>query len=87
MMNKTQVDHSLQGIVLCVLGYAFLALQDASVKWLVADYSVVTILFWRALVVVFACLLVVRGLLSIAAWLLYFDPFIQPRLMSSPSAE
>lgn len=91
MMNKTQVDRSLQGIGLCTLGYAFLSLQDAGIKWLVADYSVFTILFWRALVVVFAVLLagrlplvrrawrspsrrllVVRGLLSIAAWLLYY---------------
>ena len=30
-----------------------MALQDASIKWLVADYSVVSILFWRSLVVVF----------------------------------
>jgi drug/metabolite transporter (DMT)-like permease len=85
------VDRSLQGIGLCTLGYAFLALQDAVIKWLVADYSVVTILFWRGLVVVVACLLagrlrlvqrawrspsrrllVVRGLLSIVAWLLYY---------------
>jgi len=66
-------------------------LQDAAIKWLVADYSVVSILFWRALVVVLACLLVgrlrlvqrawhspsrrllvVRGLLSIVAWVLYY---------------
>jgi drug/metabolite transporter (DMT)-like permease len=85
------VDRSLQGIGLCTLGYAFLALQDAVIKWLVADYSVFTILFWRGLVVVLACLLagrlrlvqrawrspsrrllVVRGLLSIVAWLLYY---------------
>ncbi|WP_448090219.1 DMT family transporter [Pseudomonas azerbaijanoccidentalis] len=90
-MNKPLVDRSLQGIGLCTLGYAFLSLQDAGIKWLVADYSVVTILFWRALVVAVACLLigrlslvrrawrsssrrllVVRGLLSIAAWLLYY---------------
>jgi drug/metabolite transporter (DMT)-like permease len=90
-MNKPLVDRSLQGIGLCTLGYAFLSLQDAGIKWLVADYSVVSILFWRALVVAFACLLigrlslvrrawrsssrrllVVRGLLSIAAWLLYY---------------
>ncbi|WP_370628260.1 DMT family transporter [Pseudomonas umsongensis] len=92
MMKSTPlVDRSLQGIGLCTLGYAFLSLQDAGIKWLVADYSVFTILFWRALVVVLACLLigrlqlvrrawrsssrrllVVRGLLSIAAWLLYY---------------
>ena len=90
-MSSSRVDRSLQGIGLCTLGYAFLALQDAGIKWLVADYSVVSILFWRSLVVVVACLLVgrlqlvqrawrspsrrllvVRGLLSIVAWLLYY---------------
>jgi len=90
-MSGSRVDRSLQGIGLCTLGYAFLALQDAAIKWLVADYSVVSILFWRSLVVVVACLLVgrlqlvqrawrspsrrllvVRGLLSIVAWLLYY---------------
>ncbi|KAB0491112.1 DMT family transporter [Pseudomonas vancouverensis] len=90
-MGLPRVDRSLQGIGLCTLGYAFLALQDAVIKWLVADYSVVTILFWRAAVVVVAVvvagrsrliqrawhspsrrLLVVRGLLSIVAWLLYY---------------
>lgn len=90
-MSASRVDRSLQGIGLCTLGYAFLALQDAAIKWLVADYSVVSILFWRSLVVVVACLLVgrsqlvrrawrspsrrllvVRGLLSIVAWLLYY---------------
>ncbi|MET0848333.1 MAG: DMT family transporter [Pseudomonas sp.] len=91
MSTSQVVDRSLQGIGLCTLGYAFLTLQDAVIKWLVADYSVVTILFWRSLVVVVACLLagrlrlvqrawrspsrrllVVRGLLSIVAWLLYY---------------
>ncbi|MET0947459.1 MAG: DMT family transporter [Pseudomonas sp.] len=90
-MNKPVVDRSLQGIGLCTLGYAFLSLQDAGIKWLVDDYSVFTILFWRAVVVAVACLLVgrlalvrrawrsssrrllvVRGLLSIAAWLMYY---------------
>jgi drug/metabolite transporter (DMT)-like permease len=90
-MSSSTVDRSLQGIGLCVLGYAFLSFQDALIKWLVADYSVVTILFWRAAVVVVAVLLagrlrvirrawhspsrrllVVRGLLSIVAWVLYY---------------
>ncbi|MCF5238955.1 EamA family transporter, partial [Pseudomonas sp. PA-5-4G] len=84
-------DRALQGIALCSLAYAFLALQDAVIKWLVADYSVFSILFWRSLVVVGACviagrmgllrrvwssvsrkLLIIRGLLSLLAWLLYY---------------
>lgn len=91
MNTSATADRSLQGIGLCTLGYAFLSLQDAAIKWLVADYSVVDILFWRSLVVVVACLLagrrrliqrawrspsrrllVMRGLLSIIAWLLYY---------------
>lgn len=91
MSAPGRVDRSLQGIGLCTLGYAFLALQDAAIKWLVADYSVVSILFWRSLVVVTVCmlvgrlqlvrrawrspsrrLLVVRGLLSLVAWVLYY---------------
>ncbi|MDB6144434.1 MAG: hypothetical protein JWP80_3478 [Pseudomonas sp.] len=59
-MNRANTDRSLQGILLCVLAYGFLALQDAAFKWLVADYSVFEILFWRGLVVVIACLLIGR---------------------------
>jgi len=59
-MKHESVDRSLQGVLLCVLAYGFLALQDAAFKWLVADYSVFEILFWRGLVVVVACLLMGR---------------------------
>ena len=84
-------NRALQGIALCSLAYAFLALQDAVIKWLVADYSVFSILFWRSLVVVGACviagrmgllrrawtsasrqLLIMRGLLSLLAWVMYY---------------
>jgi len=40
------------GIALASAGYACFALQDAIVKWLVADYSVPQILFMRSLVIV-----------------------------------
>ena len=68
MSTPGTVDRSLQGIGLCTLGYAFLALQDAVIKWLVADYSVVTILFWRSLFVVFVCLVAGRLRLVQKAW-------------------
>ncbi|MFW7354774.1 MAG: DMT family transporter [Brucella sp.] len=42
----------LMGIALASLGYACFALQDAVVKWLVADYAVTQILFVRSIVVV-----------------------------------
>ncbi|MGE8189609.1 DMT family transporter [Pseudomonas sp. NPDC086278] len=68
MSTPGRVDRSLQGIGLCTLGYAFLALQDAVIKWLVADYSVVTILFWRSLFVVVVCLMAGRSRLVQKAW-------------------
>lgn len=40
------------GIALASAGYACFALQDAIVKWLVADYEVPQILFMRSLVIV-----------------------------------
>jgi S-adenosylmethionine uptake transporter len=40
------------GIALASAGYACFALQDAIVKWLVADYAVPQILFMRSLVIV-----------------------------------
>ncbi|KRB55038.1 hypothetical protein ASE04_04740 [Rhizobium sp. Root708] len=42
----------LVGIALASAGYACFALQDALVKWLVADYEVPQILFMRSLVIV-----------------------------------
>ena len=42
----------LRGIALASAGYANFALQDAMVKWLVADYEVPEILFLRSLVIV-----------------------------------
>jgi S-adenosylmethionine uptake transporter len=58
---SAKVDRSLQGIGLCMLAYAFLSLQDAGIKWLVADYSVVTLLLWRSLVVLVLCLIAGRA--------------------------
>lgn len=68
MSKSMVVDRTLQAIGLCTFGYAFLALQDAVIKGLVADYSVVTILFWRSLVVVVACLLAGRLRMVRRAW-------------------
>lgn len=42
----------LYGIALAAAGYSCFALQDAMVKWLVADYAVPEILFMRSLVIV-----------------------------------
>jgi len=45
-------DRPLTGIALAALGYSIFAVQDAIVKWLVADYEVPQILFVRSLVIV-----------------------------------
>lgn len=78
-MNRTNIDRSLQGVLLCVLAYGFLSLQDAAFKWLVADYSVFEILFWRGLVVVIACLLIGRRTLWRQTWLSASKPLLLKR--------
>ncbi|NLS00503.1 DMT family transporter [Rhizobium sp. P38BS-XIX] len=50
----------LAGIALASAGYACFALQDAVVKWLVADYEVPEILFLRSLVIVIVAGIFVR---------------------------
>lgn len=50
----------LLGIALGSSGYACFALQDAMVKWLVADYGVAEILFFRSLVIAVIAGLLVR---------------------------
>jgi S-adenosylmethionine uptake transporter len=50
----------LTGIGLASAGYACFALQDATVKWLVASYSVPQILFLRSVVIVAMCLVFAR---------------------------
>jgi S-adenosylmethionine uptake transporter len=52
-MNRLSLEHKpLLGIALASAGYACFALQDAIVKWLVADYEVPQILFIRSLIIV-----------------------------------
>ncbi|MBB3591234.1 S-adenosylmethionine uptake transporter [Rhizobium sp. BK529] len=52
-MNSEKVEsRPLAGIALACAGYACFAMQDALVKWLVADYEVPEILFMRSLVIV-----------------------------------
>lgn len=52
MGSGTAEKGPLAGIALACAGYACFALQDALVKWLVADYEVPEILFFRSLVIV-----------------------------------
>lgn len=50
----------LTGIALACLGYSLFAIQDAVVKWLVADYAVPQILFIRSLIIVVFAAIIVR---------------------------
>ncbi len=52
MNTSFSSQRSLLGVALASAGYACFALQDAVVKWLVADYEVPQILFMRSLVIV-----------------------------------
>lgn len=50
----------LAGIALACIGYACFAMQDAIVKWLVAEYEVPEVLFMRSMVIVVVSGLLVR---------------------------
>jgi S-adenosylmethionine uptake transporter len=52
----------LAGIALACAGYSLFAIQDAVVKWLVADYSVPQILFMRSIIIVAFAAFMVRRL-------------------------
>lgn len=60
MSSGTAEKGPLAGIALASAGYACFALQDALVKWLVADYEVPEILFLRSLVIVIVAGVLVR---------------------------
>ena len=62
MLKGMGGNSPLAGIALASSGYSFFALQDAIVKWLVADYAVPQILFMRSLVIVLITGVMVRFL-------------------------
>ena len=59
--NARSIGRPLQGVLLCIVAYGLFSLQDASMKWFAADYSVVTPLFWRSLAILAACAAIGRG--------------------------
>ncbi|MDP9807697.1 S-adenosylmethionine uptake transporter [Rhizobium tibeticum] len=64
MLSPTH-DHTpspLVGIALACSGYSLFAIQDAVVKWLVADYAVPQILFMRSIMIVIVAGVMVRRL-------------------------
>ncbi len=50
----------MAGVVLSVAGYSVFSLQDAMVKWLVANHAVPQILFMRSLTILLLCLAIGR---------------------------
>ncbi len=64
-MSSSSSDHvsnPLVGIALSCSGYSLFAIQDAIVKWLVADYSVPQVLFIRSVVILVVAGFLVRRL-------------------------
>lgn len=53
----------LLGVLSAVIGFALFSMQDALVKWLVADLAVWQVLFARSVTIVVLCLLIGRGTL------------------------
>ncbi|WP_413693142.1 DMT family transporter [Psychromonas sp. KJ10-2] len=49
-----------KGILLCFGAYAIFSIQDAVMKWMVADFGVAELLFWRSLAALFICLVIGR---------------------------
>jgi S-adenosylmethionine uptake transporter len=45
-----------KGIILCFTAYATFSIQDAVMKWMVVDFSVAELLFWRSLTALAVCL-------------------------------
>jgi drug/metabolite transporter (DMT)-like permease len=54
------VGSVLSGIGLVTASYATFALHDAAIKWLVADYSPLQVLFIRSVVILTLCLMIGR---------------------------
>jgi S-adenosylmethionine uptake transporter len=49
-----------KGILLCFGAYAIFSIQDAVMKWMVADFGVAELLFWRSIAALFICLMIGR---------------------------
>ncbi|WP_417698462.1 DMT family transporter [Psychromonas sp.] len=58
LINNKSVN---KGILLCFAAYAIFSIQDAVMKWMVADFGVAELLFWRSLAALFICLVIGRS--------------------------
>jgi len=72
----------LRGASLCALSCMLFAIQDATIKWLVADHSVFEVLFWRSAFVLCVCFawgrsrLFLSALRAPARWLMVWRALI-----------
>ncbi|TBR41996.1 DMT family transporter [Marinomonas agarivorans] len=55
LMNLSLKSTTNKGILFCFTAYATFSIQDAVMKWMVADFSVAELLFWRSLTSIFVC--------------------------------
>ncbi len=60
--SNDRVSNPLVGIALSCAGYSLFAIQDAVVKWLVADYAVPQVLFVRSVIIFVVAGVLVRRL-------------------------
>src|SRR5215470_14855153 len=60
----THLPPRMAAIALAVAGYFMFSLQDAAVKWLVADHTVWEILLVRSLTITLLCLVIGRAPLA-----------------------
>jgi S-adenosylmethionine uptake transporter len=60
--SNDHVSNPLVGITLSCAGYSLFAIQDAVVKWLVADYAVPQVLFIRSVIIFVVAGVLVRRL-------------------------
>lgn len=71
-----------KGILLCFAAYATFSIQDAAMKWMVADFTVAELLFWRSLASILVCFaisgktIVKQTLQSPVLWPLVWRSFV-----------
>lgn len=56
VFDSLKLTATNKGIVFCFVAYATFAIQDAVMKWMVADFTVAELLFWRSLTSILVCI-------------------------------
>ena len=82
VINHSSAPNSTaKGILLCFGAYATFSVQDAVMKWMVVDFTVAELLFWRSLTSIFVCFaiggrtIVRQALSSSVLWPLIYRSF------------